>query len=223
MRSSFYYSGTYREIPGIIRKYINSHPDFISAQTAHRPRAVGDAIEAIIANKFSNLIGDWCEQYSSDFARRAMANIAYIDKEWFHTFVDVKTHRIDTNFNVPNLTSVKRLAELYESDNKGFSIMLIKYSIDITRVIVSDVLFTPIEFIDLKCLTIGALGWGQIQIKNSNDIRLVDQYSRKQWMLQLCDAMNEFYPNEISKIDKRIIRFKSIKDDWQSKSDIWIK
>ena len=56
---------------------------------------------------------------------------------------------------------------------------MIRYSIEETSVVVSDVLFSPIEFLDWNCLTIGALGWGQIQIANSNDIRLNDRYSRK--------------------------------------------
>ena len=65
-----------------------------------------------------------------------------------------------------------------------------------------------------ECLTIGALGWGQIQIVNSNNIVVNHQFSRKQWMLQLCDAMLEFYPKEIAKIGDRLRRFEEIKAYW---------
>ena len=34
-------------------------------------------------------------------------------------------------------------------------------------------------------------------IANANHVRVTDRYSRKQWMLQLCDALMEFYPREI--------------------------
>ena len=54
--------------------------------------------------------------------------------------------------------------------------MMISYAVEDTKVVVSEVLFSPIEFLDWDCLTIGALGWGQIQIANSNDIRVVDRY-----------------------------------------------
>ena len=135
--------------------------------------------------------------------------------------VDVKTHREDTKFSMPNLTSVDRLARFYESDTNVYSLILIKYSIESTTVTVSEIIFSPIEFLDWECLTVGALGRGQIQIANSNDIRVIDQYSRKKWMLQLCEVMNEFYPREIGKIRDRIERFRTVREYWESKEDIW--
>ena len=221
MRSSFYYEGHHQEVALNIKEYINASQDFLSPQTARSPRAVGDALESLVAEKFSIFLGDWCSEYSSDFARRAMADMAFTDKEGIYSVVDVKTHREDTRFNMPNLTSVERLARFYESDTNVFSIMMISYAVEDTKVVVSEVLFLPIEFLDWDCLTIGALGWGQIQIANSNDIRVVDRYSRKKWMLQLCEVMSEFYPREIGKIRDRIDRFNTVRKRWESKKDIW--
>ena len=205
----------------MVREYINSSRDFLSPRTAGSPRATGDAIEALVAEKFGEFLGDWCGQYSSDFARRAMADMAFTDKEGVYSVVDVKTHREDARFSMPNLTSVDRLARFYESDVNVFSLLMIKYSIEDTSVTASEVLFSPIEFLDWSCLTVGALGWGQIQIANSNNIRVIEQYSRKQWMLQLCEAMLDFYPKEIGKIQDRIDRFKTVREYWESKEDIW--
>ena len=221
VRSSFYYEGHYRNVASRIRAYINASQDFLSPQTVDSPRAVGDALESLVAKEFSTFLGDWCSEYSSDFARRAMADMAFLDKEGFYSVVDVKTHREDTRFNMPNLTSVERLARFYESDANVFSIMMIRYSIEGTTISVSEVLFSPIEFLDWECLTIGALGWGQIQIANSNDVRVKDGYSRKKWMLQLCEAMTVFYPREIAKIQDRITRFDAVRKHWESKQDIW--
>ena len=82
----------------------------------------------------------------------------------------------------------------------------------------SRVHFVPIEFLSWDCLTVGALGWDQIQIANSTNILVNHQYSRKQWMLQLCEVMLEFYPKEIAKIGDRLRRFEEIKAHWLSKS-----
>ena len=79
---------------------------------------------------------------------------------------------------------------------------MVRYALKGSRVEVSDVLFIPIEFLDWECLTIGALGWGQIQIANSNRIKINHGFSRKEWMLSLCEAMFEFYPREIFKIEQ---------------------
>lgn len=151
-----------------------------------------------------------------------MADLAFTDREGFYSVVDVKTHREKTNFNMPNLTSVERLARFYESDTNVFSLIMVKYDVDDTKLMVTEVTFSPIEYLDWDCLTLGALGWGQIQIANSNNIKLIHGYSRKKWMLQLCDRMLDFYPKEILKIKNRMGRFGDVKTYWESREDIWI-
>ncbi len=217
MKSNFYYQGHSECVAASIKNYINSESNFLSIHTASSPRAVGDALESLVAENFESFLGDWCTEYSSEFARRAMEDLAFTDVEGFYSAIDVKTHRVDTNFNMPNLTSVERLARFYESDFNVFSIIMIKYTIDETNLEVSDVVFVPIEFLNWECLTIGALGWGQIQIANSKNILFSMQKSRKQWMLQLCDLMMDFYPNEIFKIKERIQRFNNVKEYWKKK------
>ena len=150
-----------------------------------------------------------------------MADVAFTDKDGFYCVVDVKTHRDDTKFNMPNLTSVERLARFYEDDKNIFALMLVSYSVEGSKVTVSDVTFAPIEFLDWDCLTLGALGWGQIQIANSNRVLLRDGYSRKSWMLSLCEEMLEFYPKEIVKINERVTRFEAVQKYWKQKEDLW--
>jgi len=119
---------------------------------------------------------------------------------------------------MPNLTSVERLARFYEDDKNYFVILVVAYNLNDTHVEVSKVHFIPIEFLSWKCLTIGALGWGQIQIANSNNIIIVPQ-SRKKWMLELCDTLFDFYPSEIGKIKERIDYFKKVKSRWTAKKE----
>ena len=219
MRPGFYYEGHCHRVASSIREYVNAHQDFLSPQTSGSPRAVGDALESLVAERFDNFLGDWCSEYSSDFSRRAMADMAFKDREGFYSVVDVKTHREDAKFSMPNLTSVERLARFYKTDVNVFALIMIRYTVEGTRINVSEVLFSPIEFIDWACLTIGALGWGQIQIANANRIYIVDQYSRRTWMLQLCEKMAAFYPREIDKIESRIDRFRKVEAYWEAKED----
>ncbi|HMN28756.1 MAG TPA: hypothetical protein PKE45_11455, partial [Caldilineaceae bacterium] len=110
---------------------------------------------------------------------------------------------------MPNLTSVERLARFYEDDSNYFVVLMVRYSIKETRALFSEVMFVPIEFLDWRCLTLGALGWGQIQIANSNRILLNPHYSHREWMLELCDILLEFYPKEIAKVAERIRHFEN--------------
>ncbi len=222
MKSSFFYGDRCAKAAAKIKTAINAAPNFLSALTASSPRAVGDAVESLVGENFESAVGSWCAEYSSTFARRAMADLAFKDKKGFYCIVDVKTHRQETKFNMPALVSVERLARFYEDDMNIFSILMVKYEITDTRIHAAEVLFCPIEFLDWNCLAVGALGWGQIQIANSNNIIVDNKCSRKTWMLDLCDAVLDFYPKEILKIKSRIQKFDEVKSYWQNKPDSWI-
>ncbi|AXY67672.1 hypothetical protein D3A95_04605 [Thermosynechococcus sichuanensis E542] len=219
-KRNIFYSNKIGQVEGNIKKLLNSQEDFLSAATVNSPRAVGDAIQEILGNHLQAVLGEEiCKNYSAHFARRAMADIAFEDDQGFYYVIDVKTHRLNTKFNMPNLTSVERLARFYESDENVFAILLITYEAQGTRISVENVQFLPIEFLGWNCLTIGALGWGQIQIVNSNALTINRGYSRKQWMLELCDELAEFYPREISKIEERLKYFTKVREFWLNHSD----
>ena len=204
-------------IEGDTLALLNSESDILSPYTLGSTRAAGDAIQDILAEKFDSVLGIWVSEYSTDFARRAMADLAFKDIDGYYYIIDVKSHRVSTNFNMPNLTSVERLARFYEDDMNYFVLLLVQYDLQGEHAVFSRVHFVPIEFLSWDCLTVGALGWGQIQIANSNNIIVDQQSSRKLWMLQLCEVMLEFYPKEIEKIGGRVRRFEEIKAYWLDK------
>jgi len=218
-KSSIFYTDKYKEIEKKILSFLNAQKDFLSERSINSPRAVGDAIESVISENFQTILGDVIKDYSSSFARRAMADLAFTDKDDFYYVVDVKTHRLDTKFNMPNLTSVERLSRFYEEDANYFVLLKIDYQVEGTKVAIKHVTFAPIEFFNWNCLTLGALGWGQIQIANANTVNVAPKTSRKKWMLELCDTLLEFYPKEINKIGERIDRFKQVRKFWEKKKD----
>lgn len=218
-KSQIFYTPRYRAIESAIVEFLNSQPEYLSTQTAASTRAAGDAIQTILSESFESLLGDLCQEYSADFARRAMADLAFTDTDNFYYVVDVKTHRRGTRFSMPNLTSVERLARFYQDDANYFVVLMVDYSIKETKVEVHRAYFVPIEFLAWDCLTIGALGWGQIQIANANIINIEEGYSRKSWMMDLCDVMLEFYPKEIEKTSERIEYFKRLKEQWAKKPE----
>ncbi len=98
-KSTIFYSEAYKGIESAILNILNSQDDFLSVRTVRSTRATGDAVEEILKDHFEDILGDWCDEYSVDFARRAMADFAFNDFEGFYYVVDVKTHRTDTRFN----------------------------------------------------------------------------------------------------------------------------
>ena len=182
------------------------------------PRAMGDTVQDVIGELLPNCLPDGVvSEFSADFARRAMADVAFTDVDNNYYLIDIKTHNTTTAFNMPNLTSVHRLARFYEDDRNYFVILLIEYAVEEGRLTFTGAHFIPIEHLQWSCLTIGALGWGQIQIANANIIHVDRSSTRAQWMLSLCDALDIFYPKEIAKISERLDYFKSVRAFWESK------
>ena len=42
---------------------------------------------------------------------------------------------------------------------------------------------------------------------------------QKNWMLDLCSRLEQFYPNEILKITKRIEHFRNVREFWENQAD----
>jgi len=220
---SIFSDSKYADVEREVKKLISRQETFLSDSTVSSTRAIGDAIQSIISAGFEQIVTDYCTDFSSDFARRAMADLAFEDDGGNYYLIDVKTHNVETKFNMPNLTSVQRLARLYYNEEHiekdYFTLLIVKYKTHDLDIEVLDVSFVPIENLDWSCLTVGALGWGQIQIANSRNVEINRELRRKAWMLQLCDQLDEFYPQEIVKIQERIKFFTQVRAFWEKWPD----
>ena len=193
----------YRQYEEKIVHLLNGQPQFLSDRTAASTRAAGDAIQDILSENFRQILGDLCTEYIPQFPRRSMADFAFRDDHGNYYAVDVKTHREETDFNMPNLTSVKRLADFYTDDTNYFVILMVQYRITGNRVAVTKAHFVPIEYLSWDCLTLGALGWGQIQIANAQVIKIDPTIKRRDWVANLCSRMLTFYDREMEKLHQR--------------------
>ncbi len=197
---------------------LNDNPDFSNRRIVSSPRAIGDLVQDIASEQLSNCFPEnVIKDFNSAFARRAMADVAFSDFDDDYFVVDIKTHNKSTDFNMPNLTSVERLARFYEDDKNFFVILLVEYRVVNDVAIFDSAKLIPIEHLNWNCLTIGALGWGQIQIANSNYVNINNKQTRKSWMLELCDILDVFYPKEIAKIENRMSRFQQVREFWENK------
>lgn len=208
---------TLRCIESAVKGIVEREGGVLSTTTSASTRAVGDAIQSVVSHGFESVLGDRVTEFVADLPRRSMADFAFTDDYGTRHLVDVKTHRVDTSFNMPNLTSVKRLIDLYEETDVFFMVLMIRYQVEDSNIRVVSVDLTPIEWIEWGCLTIGALGWGQIQIANSEHFDVNPRQSRQHWMTQLCNALLTFYPGEIAKIRGRIEFAEQARERWEGR------
>ena len=129
VKSQLFYTAAYKQIEANTLELLNLQQDILSPHSMSSPRAAGDAIQEIVAQSFASILGPWASLYSASFARRSMADLAFTDDGGCYYIVDVKTHRLDTKFNMPNLTSVERLARLYEDDSNYFVLLFVRYQV----------------------------------------------------------------------------------------------
>lgn len=180
------------------------------------PRIIGDLTENFLRDIFyNNLPKNLGTFINRKFGRREMADFAFEDNYNNYIIVDVKTHTKYTEFNMPNITSVKRLADFYKNDQNIFSLLIVTY--DSMKNNFDNIYFIPIEYLNWSCLTLGSLGNGQIQIANSNIINVDTNNTRKKWMLEFIDVVYNFYEHESEKIIERKKYFKEIRKYWESK------
>ena len=191
----------------------------VSVNSMSSPRSIGDAVQEFLAQKGLAValseIG--ISHIDSDFSRRSMEDIAFEDNNGNYYAIDVKTHNLSTQFNMPNLISVRRIANFYRNDSNTFCILIVSYKVIDNKLEYGECYFKPIEAFSWDCLTLGALGWGQIQIANANNLLFNQTVSRKQWMLDMCDRLELFYNEEIGKIVERKDWFSKIRQEWESK------
>jgi hypothetical protein len=192
----------------------------VSKRSLSSPRAIGDAVQLFLSEQGGLrrcVPQSVMKSFESDFERRSMEDMAFYDINNQYYAVDCKTHNLSTVFNMPNLISVKRLANFYKNDDNTFCILIVSYEVKDDRIDYTECHFKPIECFSWDCLTIGALGWGQIQIANANNLIFTPKPDRKEWMLDLCKYIELFYDEEVSKIGERKTWFNEIKKYWEKR------
>ena len=109
--------------------------EIVSGSLLSSPRVVGDAVQEYLAERgLPEVLAKYGISVRDEFSKRAMEDMAFKDSRSNYYAVDVKTHNVDTQFNMPNLISVRRLATFYKNDDKNnFCILITKVS-DLGRV-----------------------------------------------------------------------------------------
>lgn len=189
--------------------------DVVSPSSLSSPRAVGDAVQSFLEAHLAEFLpSEAVSEVRAGRSRRSMEDMAFRDRAGAYYAVDVKTHNVATAFNRPNLISVQRLADFYRNDANTFLILQVDYRIDGDRLRYEACRLCPIEHLSWNCLTLGALGWGQIQLADANRVEIDPVSSRREWMLQLCEKVLAFYGAEMEKIRKRGSWFKTVRRHW---------
>jgi hypothetical protein len=128
---------------------------------------------------------------------RASGDILWKDDVLCH--INIKTTDIDKDFHMPNLISADNLWKIFNK-NENFYLM---------RLFHSNGKITHKEFWDIRDihwdnLQLGALGSGQLQLKNGLKPITTSITDHDAWVREWRDKMILFYEKEQIKIEKRL-------------------
>ncbi|MDH7605338.1 MAG: hypothetical protein QHH13_10585 [Melioribacter sp.] len=220
LKSTLFYGAAYKAVEKKIISFLNAQSKESLGITAS-VRTAGDKIPEVLILGIKDILGTFASNYIFPTSRKKSANIIFDGEDGLKYHVDIITHNVETEFNMPNITSVDRLQELYVDNRNIFVVLLIDYKPSESKNNIVNVHFTPIEFLSWECLTIGALGAGQIQIRRASVITKIEKYSRKTWMNDFTEHMIEFYVNENYKLSERLLKANRTRVEWLKREDVW--
>lgn len=167
-------------------------------------RAYGDilqskAVEILLESK-NNLVTETKPAKS----KRTMEDVTLISDRVSY-FIDLKTHDKNAGFSMPNLTSINRIRKVFSSDKKELIYALISYVLQDNMVIVEDVEVFFIWELEPSILSVGALGMGQLQIKDANQELLFTEQGKTIWYSEFVKIVQVYLQKQKIKIEKQII------------------
>lgn len=180
-----------------ILKLLNNSSE-LKQNIKYTPRVIGDTVQEIILNKIDSF---GYTKTNTQLTKRSMADVELQYKD-ITLVIDIKTHSLEDGFHMPNLTSTTRLFKLLKDSKKYFMLLFVDYKIVDKKPIFTNVWFAPIENLAWDCLGIGALGNGQIQIKDANKISFTEVYDRELWCKDFRKHMNEYIQKQYSKLNE---------------------
>jgi len=165
-------------------------------------RAVGDKLEADTVDILKEILPKNLVEAKS---KRSIDDFTLVFDGNINLF-DTKSHFVQEidGFSMPNLISVKRLKDVLEDDSKTLSYVFIDYKRENGNVLIEDIHIKYIWELDWSILSIGALGKGQLQIKDANKELIFTDMGKDAWFEILKTKVMEFYTKQILKIEKEM-------------------
>lgn len=185
-----------------IKNKIQEQLTDFTIQDGSGQRTIGDLLEFKVIELLKSLKGDNLINESIEArSKKSVEDITLIQND-IHHYVDIKTHNLDLDFSMPNLTSIEKLREILLDDKKTLIYVFISYKIQENLVIINNIEVKYIWNLDFSILRIGSLGRGQLQIKNMNNELIFNDDDKLTWFEKLKKVVNLYHDSRIKKIEK---------------------
>jgi hypothetical protein len=170
-------------------------------------RTVGDLIEGKITEILYNSKSKLISETRGPRSKKSIEDVTLISNNGMTYYVDPKTHDSNSDFSMPNLTSIDKIKKLFLSMNEDLIYVFVSYIINDGIVIIGDIKVFFIWELDISILGVGALGKGQLQIKNANKDLVFTNKGKLGWYSDFKKLVQDFLSKQINKINKQILEW----------------
>jgi hypothetical protein len=173
-----------------------------------KQRSIADSIEhkvktILMTTKMYDIIKETLEPRGS----KSIEDVTIVGKNDMTFYVDTKTHNVNRKFSMPNLTSVEKLRNLFSHYDTELIYVFVSYSVSDNYVNLLSFDVKYIWEIDVDCLRVGALGLGQLQIKDKNKPLKFVNISKLEWFNKLKTMVNIYHKKQIESIKKEMVKW----------------
>jgi hypothetical protein len=197
-------------------------------------RTIGDLIEHQTINIIKDNQGEIIQKVKPAKGKKSTEDVAFINENVKY-LLDLKSHNFEADFSMPNLISIEKLRKLLTNRKKEkkpakkltkkptkkptkikkpeplqeLIYVLIDYKIESNIVKIKSVKVVFVWEMDMSMLVIGALGNGQLQIKNLNKDLIFTTEGKKIWFQKLKVEVKDY-------LEKQIIKIKKLQEEWEN-------
>jgi hypothetical protein len=169
-------------------------------------RTVGDLIENKVSDILYSSTNKLISEKRAPRSKKSIEDVTIISNDVTY-YIDPKTHDINSDFSMPNLTSVDKINKLFLNKNKELIYVFVSYDLDNGIVIIDNIKVFFIWELDISILGVGALGKGQLQIKNANKDLVITNKGKQEWYSDFKKLVQEYLKKQIIKINKQILEW----------------
>ena len=170
-------------------------------------RTVGDLIESKVSEILKNTSSDLITEIRAPRSKKSIEDVTLVSSGITY-YIDPKTHDVNSDFSMPNLTSIEKIKKLFLKNTEELVYVFVSYRIQEGVINIVDVKVFFIWELDISILGIGALGKGQLQIKNANESLVFTSKGKEKWYDDFKKVVQVYLKKQITKIKKQII-------DWE--------
>lgn len=167
-------------------------------------RTVGDLIESKVSEILRNSTSELITEKRAPRSKKSIEDVTLVSGTVLY-YIDPKTHDVNSDFSMPNLTSIEKIKKLFLNQNEELVYVFVSYGLQNGMINIVDIKVFFLWELDVSILGIGALGKGQLQIKNANNKLVFTSIGKDNWYKGFKKLVQEYLKKQIIKIKKQII------------------